>query len=88
MGMFEAKTSMKGQVTVPIEIRRVLGLPAGGRLQFKMLEDGRVEISAKKPGLAHIKGLFAKPDHRIDDDAEIMAEVWERNYPKSPAKRP
>jgi AbrB family looped-hinge helix DNA binding protein len=87
MGLFEAKASAKGQVTVPVEIRRALGLEGAGKLQFRMMPDGRVELRAKKHGLSHIKGLFAQPARRIDDDAEIMAEVWERNRPKSPADR-
>ncbi|MGQ0485212.1 MAG: AbrB/MazE/SpoVT family DNA-binding domain-containing protein [Hyphomicrobiales bacterium] len=81
MGLFEAKASTKGQVTVPVEIRKALGLVAGGLLQFRMLADGRVELRAKKRGLSHIKGLFERPSQPIDDDAEIMAEVWERNRP-------
>ena len=87
MGVFEAKSSMKGQVTVPIEIRKVLGLEGAGKLQFRLKPDGKVEITAKKRGLGHIKGLFAKPDRPIDDDAEIMAEVSERNSPGRPSQQ-
>lgn len=88
MGVYDAKTSQKGQVTVPAEVRKVLGLPPGGRLRFKVDDSGKVELVAKKRGLTHIKGLFAQPSEPIDVDAEIMAEVWERNYPALGAKRP
>lgn len=87
MGLFEAKTSLKGQVTVPVQVRKALGLEGGGRLQFRTLEDGRVELRAKKRGLSHIKGLFTQPPQPIDDDAEIMAEVWERNRPRPSEER-
>lgn len=83
VGIYDAKTSSKGQVTVPAEVRKLLGLEPGGKLQFRTSEEGKVEVVAKKRGLTHIKGLFTKPAKPIDDDAEIMAEVWERNYPES-----
>ena len=88
MGIFDAKTSSKGQVTVLAEVRKLLGLAPGGKLQFRTSEKGKVEIRAKKSGLTHIKGLFAKPSHPIDDDAEIMTEVRERNDPNSSTGRP
>ena len=81
MGVFDAKTSQKGQVTVPVEVRKALGLPPGGRLQFRVQDDGRVVLVAKKQGISHLKGIFATPDTPIDIEAEIMAEVVERNIP-------
>ena len=83
MGYYEAKTSAKGQVTVPVEVRKLIGLPPGGKLGFRTLEDGTVVIRAKKRGAHGLKGIFAKPDAPINDDAEIQAEVWERNRPGS-----
>ena len=87
MGVFDAKTSQKGQVTVPAEVRKTLNLLPGGKLQFKVDDSGKVELVAKKRGLAHIKGLFAQPSEPINVEAEIMAEVWERNCPAPGAKR-
>jgi AbrB family looped-hinge helix DNA binding protein len=87
MGIFDAKTSTKGQVTVPAEVRKLLGLEPGGKLQFRTTEEGKVEIVAKKRGIAHLKGIFARPSEPIDIDAEIAAEVWERNYPPHPRSR-
>lgn len=87
MGIFDATTSQKGQVTVPAEVRRILGLKPGGKLQFRTSEEGKVEIVAKKRGIAHLKGIFARPSAPIDIDAEIEAEVWERNLPRHPRSR-
>ena len=87
MGVFDAKTSQKGQVTVPAEVRKALGLPPGGRLQFRIQDDGRVVLVAKKRGISHLKGIIATPDAPIDIDAEIMAEVLERNEPGSHMSR-
>ena len=87
MGIFDANTSQKGQVTVPAEVRRILGLEPGGKLQFRTSEEGEVVIVAKKRGIAHLKGIFARPSEPIDIDAEIEAEVWERNLPQHPRGR-
>ncbi len=41
--------SSKGQVTVPIEVRRRLGVKAGDQLDF-VLEDGRTVLRPVRPG--------------------------------------
>ena len=87
MGVYDAKTSQKGQVTVPVEVRKALGLLPGGRLQFRVQADGRVVLVAKKRGISHLKGIFATPDTPIDIEAEIMAEVQERNEQGSHGSR-
>jgi AbrB family looped-hinge helix DNA binding protein len=87
MGHYDAKTSMKGQVTVPKEVRQLLGLEPGGKIRFRTTSEGKVEIVAKKRGARGLKGIFAKPDAPIDIDAEIEAEVWERNKPGNTGSR-
>jgi AbrB family looped-hinge helix DNA binding protein len=87
MGIFTARTSMKGQVTVPAEVRKLLGLAPGGKLQFRTSESGKVEIVAKKRGAHGLRGIFPKSDIPLDIDAAIMAEVAERNRPGSKGSR-
>jgi AbrB family looped-hinge helix DNA binding protein len=81
MGRFEAKTSMKGQATIPIEVRKALGLAPGGAVQFIVGDDGKVSVIAKKRGLQHLKGIFGKPDEPVDVDAAIMETVRLRTDP-------
>jgi AbrB family looped-hinge helix DNA binding protein len=88
MGYINAKSSDKGQVTVPAEIRKHIQLPPGGIMRFKIEEDGTVTVDAKKQGARGLKGIFAKPIAPIDDDAEISATVWERNRPDRTGPRP
>ena len=88
MGIYDAKISDKGQVTVPVEVRRKLGIEGSQKLMFRDLPGGGVEIVAKKQGLQHLKGLFGKPEKPINDDDEIMATVWERNRPDRKGPRP
>ncbi len=56
MGLFDAKTSSKGQVTVPVEVRRLIGLEAGGKIQFQTDAEGRVYVTAKKRSIKALKG--------------------------------
>lgn len=81
MGIFDAKSSMKGQVTVPSEVRALIGLEPGGKVQFRTHADGRVEIIAKKRSIKGLKGLFAKPEQPVDVDTAIAAEIRRRNQP-------
>jgi AbrB family looped-hinge helix DNA binding protein len=56
----EAKLTSKGQVTVPKEIRRALGVKTGDKLVFE--ENGnRVSVSAMRP-----KGVFEKYRGTVD----------------------
>ena len=79
MGLFDAKTSSKGQVTVPVEVRRLIGLEAGGKIQFQTDADGKVYIQAKKRSIKSLKGLVARPSSPVDVDAAIAAAVLRRN---------
>lgn len=75
MGRFEAKTSIKGQATIPIEVRKALGLPPGGSVQFVVDDEGKVSVVAKKSGLQHLRGIFGKVDGPIDIEEAIAETV-------------
>jgi AbrB family looped-hinge helix DNA binding protein len=79
MGLIDAKTSSKGQVTVPVEVRRLIGLEAGGKVQFQTDGEGRVYLTAKKRSIKALKGLVARPKTTVDVKAAISAEVTMRN---------
>ena len=78
MGRFEAKTSIKGQATIPIEVRKALGLSPGGSVQFVVDDEGKVSVVAKKPGLEHLRGIFGKADGPIDIEAAILETIAEK----------
>ncbi|MGK9051900.1 AbrB/MazE/SpoVT family DNA-binding domain-containing protein [Neorhizobium sp. CSC1952] len=82
MSRFEAKTSMKGQATIPIEVRKTLGLPPGGSVQFIVDDNGKVTVVAKKRGLSHLRGIFEKDEGLpLDLDEAIMETVARRTAP-------
>jgi AbrB family looped-hinge helix DNA binding protein len=55
--------TVKGQVTVPKQIRDYLGLKAGAKLDFKVATDGNVVMMPakprrrKKPDFSHLVGI-------------------------------
>lgn len=79
MGRFDAKTSMKGQATIPIEVRKALGLPPGGAVQFIVGDDGKVTVVAKKRDLSSLRGIFGKHNEPVDIEQAIMDSVAEKD---------
>ncbi|MBI1785458.1 AbrB/MazE/SpoVT family DNA-binding domain-containing protein [Candidatus Sumerlaeota bacterium] len=53
--------SSKGQVTLPAEARRKLGIRAGTRLEFVIHGDDRMEIIRVDGSVRDLKGMLAKP---------------------------
>jgi antitoxin PrlF len=81
LGLFDAKTSAKGQVTVPVEVRRLIGLEAGGKVQFLTDADGRVYVTAKKRSIKALRGLVSSPESTVAIKTAISAETARRNRP-------
>ena len=55
----------KGQVTIPAEVRRHLGVGQGDKLSFVIADDGRIEVKAPKysdvASLAGAAGTLDEP---------------------------
>jgi antitoxin PrlF len=56
--MSEATITSKGQVTIPADIRKALGLSAGERVVFTQLEDGTTIMRAKTRSILGLKGTL------------------------------
>ncbi|MGI8963157.1 MAG: AbrB/MazE/SpoVT family DNA-binding domain-containing protein [Thermomicrobiales bacterium] len=66
-----ATISSKGQVTIPIDVRR-LGVGASDRVAFVITREGNVELRPERFTLESILGsLPALPNESIDLDREI-----------------
>jgi AbrB family looped-hinge helix DNA binding protein len=59
--MTEATMTVKGQVTVPREIRNRLGLKSGDKVAFTLLSDGTVVVRPKTRRLADLAGFLTQP---------------------------
>lgn len=55
----------KGQMTLPIEIRRKLGLKTGDKLDLYLRDDGRVEMIPLSKSIQSLKGILSKPKRRL-----------------------
>jgi AbrB family looped-hinge helix DNA binding protein len=56
--MSEATMTSKGQVTIPADIRKALGLSAGERVVFTRLEDGTTVMRAKTRSILDLKAML------------------------------
>jgi antitoxin PrlF len=65
--MSEATITSKGQVTIPADIRKALGLAAGERVVFTQLDDGTTLMRAKRRSILDLEGLLeaARGDHTV-----------------------
>lgn len=59
--MTEATMTVKGQLTMPREIRNQLGLKTGDKVAFTMLSDGTVVVRPKTRRLAELAGSLTRP---------------------------
>ena len=70
--------SSKGQVTRPVEIRNMLRLNTGDRIDFVVFDKNRVELMPKKGSVGSLKGLVkwsGKPMTLKQMDEAIAGEV-------------
>ena len=56
--MSEATLTSKGQVTIPVEVRKAMGLSAGERVVFTQLDDGTTVMRAKTRSIIELEGLL------------------------------
>jgi antitoxin PrlF len=49
----------KGQITIPVQVRTVLGLDAGDRIEFVELQKGQFAVIPATRSLKELKGGFA-----------------------------
>jgi AbrB family looped-hinge helix DNA binding protein len=76
--MTAATLTTKGQITIPIDVRRALNVEAGDRVEFVQIEPGRFEVIAATRSVRDLKGRFGKPGRTVtleEMDAAIAAQA-------------
>jgi len=76
--MTAATLTTKGQITIPIDVRRALNVEAGDRVEFIQIEPGRFEVIAATRSVRELKGRFGKPGRTVtleEMDAAIAAQA-------------
>lgn len=80
-----AKISANGQITVPVEIRRLLGLKSGDKILFFQKQDGEIVVSnASAQAVRRAQAAFAGAAEEIGVSCEddVQALVDEVRYRK------
>ena len=67
--MATSTMTTKGQVTIPSDVRRRLGLDAGDRIEFVEIESGVFAIKPAIDDVRSLKGLLRKPSKPVSVEA-------------------
>jgi AbrB family looped-hinge helix DNA binding protein len=76
--MATAALTSKGQITIPIEVRKKLGLKAGDRIGFIENENGEFVLKPKTGSIMNLRGIVkwtGKPV-TIQEMNETIAKGW------------
>jgi AbrB family looped-hinge helix DNA binding protein len=76
--MYTASVNSKGQITIPAEVRKDLGLKAGDRVWFLKGERGEYILEHKTGSIQDVKGMIhwtGKPV-TIEEMNETIAKGW------------
>jgi len=63
--MATAKMTSKGQVTIPVAVRKELGLKPGVRIDFYSKGNGEYGMRARTGSIMDLKGIFGKLGHSL-----------------------
>jgi AbrB family looped-hinge helix DNA binding protein len=75
--------SSKGQVTLPVEARRRLGIRAGTQLQFIIRDDDRLEVVKVGGSVRDLKGALPRPRRRLSlQEMEEAVAAGARRAPR------
>lgn len=66
--MSAATMTSKGQITIPIDVRRALGLHTGSRVAFVPTGTGSYEIVPETRSIQALKGAIARPSAPVSLD--------------------
>jgi antitoxin PrlF len=66
------RVTQKGQVTIPLDIRRALGIETGTEVRFELTEDGARLVVARDDADAAIDRMRGAGDVELSTD-EILA---------------
>ena len=76
--MASATVTSKGQITIPIEIRKQLQLNTGDKLQFVQSSSGHIELIPCNVPLSSLRGILPKPEKpaTIEEINETIRKGW------------
>jgi AbrB family looped-hinge helix DNA binding protein len=69
-----AKVTSKGQVTIPAQIRKQLGVAAGDHIAF-VAEDGEIRVERASNWVSRTKGMFKHAASYPAPDAQALRRM-------------
>ena len=84
MGGMHSSVSPKGQITIPVEIRRMLGIQPRDKVTFEV-DDGQVRLMPERFTLESAFGSL-EPPNGSEDFQEIASEAKEDQVIKAMSK--
>ena len=77
MPIASAKITSKGQITLPSELRRELGVKPGDRVDFTRNKDGKLEMTARTGSIMDIRGIIKTDIVLSDKELEAaISDSW------------
>ncbi|MCI0420712.1 MAG: type II toxin-antitoxin system PrlF family antitoxin [Acidobacteria bacterium] len=76
--MPSATLTSKGQTTIPKEVRELLKLHPGDRLEFFIQGDGTVVLKPATVDVRDLKGLLARPGMKVVSLPDMNAAIRRR----------
>ena len=71
--MPEATVTSKGQITIPVQVRKALGLEAGDRLMFELRDDGLRVRALHRRKASELRGTVRSETRYVSREAERAA---------------
>jgi antitoxin PrlF len=72
-----AKLTIKGQITIPKEIRDHLGLQAGSQVEFVIDETGKVKLIPLNVPVEALSGILHQPGMKAATQEELETAIAE-----------
>lgn len=87
--MLTAKITSKGQITIPVEVRKALGLKTGDEIAFFEIERGRFAFWPRTGSIWDLRGCVPKLGRpvTIEEMNEAAADAAADSYGKSAGGR-
>lgn len=63
--MAESTVTSKGQITIPADVRKAMGLKAQDRVAFTVLHDGTTVMRAKTKSIKDMRGMLKHQGKRV-----------------------
>jgi antitoxin PrlF len=76
--MASATLTSKGRITIPLRVRKVLGLDAGDRLEFVEIDQGKFAIVAATRSVRELEGMFQNKRRKPVSVEEMNAAIARR----------